>query len=164
MINAKLSGEWERRKKVLLEEGQLEGGSSLSTSGALSGPSAASSQAEKVSLLNMYTGPKFSAYVNVIKKLNEARLKGTKLPLAKTFAAELTGLNRELRSEQILACWDALSIIEREDERFEQANLSALYRSPAGSPNRSQWNKILVSGSKKYLETSYSKYIDGTIT
>lgn len=158
MINAKLSGEWERRKKILLEEGQLEGGSGLNTSGS-------TGQAENISMAAIiYTGPKFTAYVNVVKKLNEARLRSAKLPLASTFAAELKGLDREMRSEQVLACWEALSIIEREDERFDQANLSALYRSPSGSSNRAQWNKILVSGSRKYLETSYSKCIDSTIS
>ena len=141
----------------------MEGGSSLSTSGPLLGPSSSSSQTAPTDK-NIYTGPKFTAYVNVVKKLNEARLKGAKVPLAKEFANELKGLDRELRSEQVLACWEALSIIEREDERFEQANLSTFYRSPAGSPGRAQWNKILVNGSKKYFETSYSKYIDSTIS
>lgn len=118
---------------------------------------------EKVSNVNLYTGPKFSAYVNVVKKLNEARLKGTKIALAKTFATELKGLDRELRSDQLLSCWEALSIIEQEDDGFDQVNLSNSYRSPAGSSNRSQWNKALVMGSRKFMEISFSKYIDNTI-
>ena len=162
MIKTKLSSEWERRKKVLIEEGNFEGGSgsTISTTGSL-----LTSVAEKVSTTGMYTGPKFTAYLEVVKKLNEARLKGSKIPLAKVFASELRGIDRELRSDQVLECWEALSIIEREDAGgFDQLNLSTWYKSPAGSSNRSQWNRALVAGSRKYLESSFSKYIDSTIS
>lgn len=160
MIKNKLAAEWERRKKTLIEDGHFEGGSTISTTGSL----ASAPTNEKVSNVNMYTGPKFTTYLNVIKKLNEARLKGSRMPLAKIFASELRLLDRDLRSDQILACWDALSIIEREEEGFDQVNLSTSYRSPVSSTNRSQWNKALISGSKKFLETSFSKYIDNTIS
>ncbi len=75
MIKNKLASEWERRKKTLIEEGHYEGGSTISTTGSLS--SAAIS--EKTSNFSMYTGPKFTTYLNVIKKLNESRLKGSKI-------------------------------------------------------------------------------------
>lgn len=160
MIKAKLSSEWERRKKNLIEEGHFEGGSTLNTSGA----ALTSSVSDKHSSAVIYSGPKFTAYLNVVKKLNEARLKGIKLDLAKTFAAELKGLDREIRSDLILSCWDCLSIIEHEDKSYDRLNLATAYRSSPASSNRSQWNKALIGGSKKYLETSYSKYVDNIIS
>ena len=160
MIKTKLSGEWERRKKTLIEEGHFEGGSTINTSGPIS----SLKSVDKSSTANMYSGSKFTAYLNTVKKLNEARLKGTKIVVSKMFANELKSLDRELRSEQISSCWDCLSIIEREDEQYSDVNLSNSYRAPSGSTSRAQWNKALISGSKKYLETSYSKYIDSTIS
>ena len=130
MINAKLNGEWERRKKILLEEGQLEGGSSLSTSGPLSGPSSSSSQAAPTDK-NIYTGPKFTAYVSVVKKLNEARLKGAKVPTRNSPTNSKDSI-ANCAPTKFWRAGEALSIIEREDERFEQANLSTFYRLPLG--------------------------------
>lgn len=162
MIKATLSGEWERRKKSLIEEGHFEGGSTLNISGPIS---TSNLNSEKIlTTSNMYTGPKFTAYLNVVKKVNEARLKSSKIPIAQTFAAELKGLDRELRSDQILSCWECISIIEKENEPYSDVNLSASYRAPSGSSTRAQWNRALISGSKKYLETSYSKFIDTTIS
>lgn len=159
MIKIKLSGEWERRKKTLIEEGHFEGGSTINTSVNSSLKSVATRPNS-----DMYSGPKFTAYLKTVKKLNEARLKGTKIAIAKTFAHELKSFDRELRSEQISSCWDCLSIIEREDEQYSDINLSNSYHAPSGSSNRIQWNKALITGSKKYLEISYSKYIDSTIS
>lgn len=158
MIMTKLNSEWERRKKSLIEEGHYEGGSTISTTGPLTVP------IEKANMASIYSGPKFTAYLNVVKKLNESRLKGAKLALAKAFASELKGIDRDLRSDQVLACWEALSIIEREEEGFDHLNLSNSYRAPQGSSNRHQWNKSLISGSRKYLESSFSKFIDTTIS
>ena len=162
MIKSKLSSEWERRKKTLIEGGHFEGGSTLLTSPT--GTLTTSTAPPSSSAAAIYSGPKYSAYLTVVKKLNEARLKGNKIPLAKEFASELRGIDRELRSDQVLSCWECLSIIEREDELYDQVNLSGAYRSPVGSANRVNWNKNLICGSKKYLETSFSKYIDTTIS
>lgn len=160
MIKTKLSNEWERRKKTLIEEGHFEGGSTLITSG----PTASTLKADKLSATNLYSGPKFTAYLNVVKKVNEARLRGSKIPIAKTFTNELKGLDRELHSEQILSCWDCLSSIEKEDEYYTDVNLANSYRASFGSSSRAQWNKSLIYGSKKYLENCYSRFIDATIS
>jgi nuclear pore complex protein Nup93 len=161
MIKNKLSGEWERRKKTLIEQGHFEGGSTINTSAPIGSTFKAF---DKNLVTSTYSGPKFTAYLNTVKKLNEARLKGTKIAIAKAFANELKGLDRELRSEQISSCWDCLSIIEREDEQYSDVNLSGSYRAVSGSISRTHWNRALISGSKKYLENSYSKYIDSTIS
>lgn len=162
MINAKLSSDWECRKKSLIEEGHFEGGSTVITSGKGFGADAA----EKLSTVNMFSGSKFTAYLNVVKKLNESRLKGSKIALAKTFAAELKGLDREIRSDEVLSCWECLAIIEQEEsfDHHSNPNLSSFYRASLGSAERAQWNSALIGGSKKYLEISYSKYIDTTIS
>jgi nuclear pore complex protein Nup93 len=96
--------------------------------------------------------------------LNEARLKGTKISLSKLFATELKGLDRDLRSDQIISCWNCVASITREEDKFDHLNLSSLYHAPLDSANRAQWNKSLVSGSKKYLESSYNEYVDTTIS
>lgn len=158
MITSRLANEWERRKKQLIEEGF---GSVKKDASTLTSQSAS----QGTSTIN-YSSSKFVAYSNVVKRLNDARLKGNRFHLAKSFVAELRNLDRDSYSDQTLSCWDCIATIEREDEMdniFEDNNLSNNYRS-SNPTSHSNWNKNLISGSRKYLESSYSKYIDSTIT
>lgn len=150
MIKAKLSYEWDRKKKDILE-------------GSV-GTGKASSSSTPSSLV--VSGPRLGSYVNVVKQLNESRLRGSKFALARNFANELKMLDKDIKSDQVVSCYECLASIVLEDEIdnvFTDRNLASLYRASANSQNRLNWNKALISGSRRYLESSFDKFIDNTI-
>lgn len=152
MIKTKLANEWERRKKQIVEN--IASANSPSSSPVLQSPASISS------------GPKFDAYLSVVKRFNEARLKHSKFALARAFASELKSLDKDARSDQVVSGFDCLASIVLEDELeniFTDRNWATMYRSPAGSTARLNWNKALISGSRRYLESSFDKLVDSTI-
>ncbi len=150
MIKTKLAAEWDRKKKELLENSTDFGkpsGASIVNKPAIS-------------------GPRLDCYLGVVKKLNESRLRGSKFAISRNFATELKTLDKDSRSDQVVSCFDCISsiVIEEEIENvFTDRNWAALYRSSENSQNHLNWNKGLVAGSRRYLESSFDKLIDSTV-
>jgi nuclear pore complex protein Nup93 len=156
MINAKLAGEWEQRKKLILEGGfdSLEGtNASRALTKTTSGPLS-------------FAGPRGIAYAKITKALNEARLKGNRMAVCSAFANELRSTASEGKIEQIASCWDCLSHIEQEEQSHNvllDSHLGEMYRAAVSSPQNNSWKRALVAGSRKYLELAFNRFIDSTI-
>jgi nuclear pore complex protein Nup93 len=150
MIKAKLAAEWERKKKDLIDNTSVSGK-----------PATIVSSARPI-----LSGPRLDKYLGAVKKLNESRLRGSKFAVARHFGNELKNLDKDIRSDQVISCYDCISSIVIEDEIenvFTERNWASLYRAPSNSQNRLNWNKALVAGSRRYLESSFDKLIDSTV-
>jgi len=160
MINDHLASNWEKRKQQLLEEGLDKIDWTLSNRSAQAKPACGT-----VSL----SSPRSSQYLAVVKALNNSRVRSDRVAIAACFANELrpdaeadSGVNGLITS-----FWDCLSSISREDGKtstFLDSSVGNLYRASSGSKDRAKWDKILISGSRKYLEDAFAQFVQSIIT
>lgn len=185
-----LHSRWGRQKKRIFEElGQhqssfdegaglsastrnrpIAGRASISRFGSI--PPASAVSDPPLSSLSMHT--KLMSYDNLIRALNQARLKSTPYPLASEFlrhaqnSATSGGAPGETQT-QLIECWLAVkSIIGEEppsniprEREFSPAyfDASTYYDRPEGVELRNR----IVKGSKAFLETQFETHIDNVI-
>lgn len=157
LISEHLSTNWEKRKQQMLEEGLDKINWVQSNRPADSKPPS--------SALSL-SSPRSGQYLSVIKVLNAARVNGNRIPLASHFANELRA-SSDSTDSLVTSFWDCLSCISRDEDKttmLSDSSMGHLYRASSGTKDRSKWNKILIAGSRKYLEDSFNQFVQNVIT
>lgn len=151
---------WERLKRLYLEKRQVLLSPTSSTAAMAGGATVVRRRAGA-------EGSKTAAAAQVVRRLNEARATASAFAPAAAFGDALRPLEPDaLAAEHLADCWEGLAVIARES-RAADGNIFVSGAQPAlaGAYGRqdAEWQAALVGGSRSFLETMFSRYIDKTI-
>lgn len=112
--------------------------------------------------LRQLSRDKFEAHATVVYQLNEARLQNNFFPVCLSFE-ELNKASPDLKSKQVTDSWRVLADLT--NEKFTKVSQEQKYfllyqNSDKLFENTSEWHKLVITNSKRYLQEQFFNYMD----